>query len=56
MDVDSKGMPSQVHLVKNLRFSDTNISSVITKGDFSQIGKLEDIVNPAHYAVKVIKV
>ena len=56
MDIDGKGMPSQVHLVKNLRFPDTNISSVITKGDFSQIGKLEDIVNPADYGVKIIKV
>lgn len=55
MDIDGKGMPSQVHVVKNLRFPDTNISSVITKGDFSQIGKLEDIVNPADYEVKVIK-
>lgn len=56
MDIDGKGMPSQVHVVKNLRFPDTNISSVLTKGDFSQIGKLEDIVNPVDYGVKVIKV
>ncbi|MCE9684259.1 PilZ domain-containing protein [Halomonas alkalisoli] len=56
MDIDGKGMPSQVHVIKNLRFPDTNINSVISKGDFSQIGKLEDIVNPADYGVKVIKV
>ncbi|GHE21097.1 PilZ domain-containing protein [Halomonas urumqiensis] len=56
MDIDGKGMPIQVHLVKNLRFPDTNISNVITKTDFSQIGKLEDIVNPSDYGVKVIKV
>lgn len=56
MDIDGKGMPSQVHVVKNLRFPNTNISSVLTKGDFSQIGKLEDIVNPVDYGVKVIKV
>ncbi|CAM4235687.1 PilZ domain-containing protein [Vreelandella rituensis] len=56
MDIDGKGMPSQVHVVKNLRFPDTNISSVITKNDFSQIGKLEDTVNPADYGVKVTKV
>lgn len=56
MDIDGKGMPIQVHVVKNLRFPDTNITSVITKDDFSQIGKLEDIVNPADYGVKVVKV
>ncbi|SEL73352.1 PilZ domain-containing protein [Halomonas daqiaonensis] len=56
MDIDGKGMPSRVHVVKNLRFPDTNISSVISKGDFSQIGKLEDIVDPTDYGVKVIKV
>lgn len=56
MEIDGKGMPSQVHVVKNLRFPDTNINSVIAKGDFLQIGKLEDIVNPAEYGVKVLKV
>lgn len=56
MEIDGKGTPSQVHVVKNLRFPDTNISSVLTKGDFSQIGKLEDIVNPTDYGVKVLKV
>ncbi len=55
MDIDGRGMPSQVHVIKNLRFPDTNLSSVITKGDFAQIGKLEGIVNPVDYGVKVIK-
>ncbi|WP_168015274.1 HD domain-containing phosphohydrolase [Halomonas salinarum] len=52
MDIDGKGMPNQVHVVKNLRFPDTNISSILTKGDFSQIGKLEGIVNPSDYGVR----
>ncbi|WP_108447044.1 PilZ domain-containing protein [Halomonas denitrificans] len=56
MDIDSKGMPSRVKVVKNLRFPDTNISSELSSSDFTQIGKLEDIVNPADYGVKVIKV
>ncbi|SDK76055.1 HD domain-containing protein [Franzmannia pantelleriensis] len=56
MDIDGKGMPTQVHIVKNLRFPDTNIDNIISSGDFSQIGKLEDIVNPADYGVKVVKV
>ncbi|MCP1318648.1 PilZ domain-containing protein [Halomonas sp. 707B3] len=55
MDIDSKCMPTQVHIVKNLRFPDTNISSVIGSDDFSQLGKLEGIVNPADYGVKVVK-
>jgi len=56
MDIDNKGLPSQVHIVKNLRFPDTNISSVIAQGDLSQIGKLEGIVNPADYGIKVHKI
>lgn len=56
MDTESKGMPSRVKVVKNLRFPDTNISSELSSIDFSQIGKLEDIVNPADYGVKVLKV
>ncbi|WP_192037369.1 PilZ domain-containing protein [Halomonas sp. YLGW01] len=55
MDIDRKGMPTQVHIIKNLRFPDTNISSVITQSDFAQIGKLEDIVSPSTYGVKVLK-
>ncbi|MFC7367958.1 HD domain-containing phosphohydrolase [Vreelandella zhaodongensis] len=56
MDVDAKGMPNQVHIVKNLRFPETNISSVISQSDISQIGKLEGIVNPLDYGVKVLKI
>ncbi|MCH4811666.1 PilZ domain-containing protein [Halomonas neptunia] len=56
MDTDSKGIPKQVNIVKNLSFPDTNISSVISEGDLSQIGELQEIVNPADYGVKVIKV
>ena len=56
MDIDGKGMPCQVHVVKNLSFPNTNISSVLDKSDFLQIGKLEDIVNPADYGVKTLKV
>ena len=56
MEIDSKGMPIQVKVIKNLRFPDTNISCELGSGDFAQIGKLEDIVNPADYDVKVIKV
>ncbi len=56
MEIDGKGMPTKVNVIKNLRFPDTNIGSVLNSDDFSQIGKLEDIVNPADYGVRVIKV
>ncbi|WP_348533472.1 HD domain-containing phosphohydrolase [Halomonas sp. 25-S5] len=56
MEIDGKGMPTQVKVIKNLRFPETNISSELGSGDFAQIGKLEDIVNPADYGVKVIKI
>jgi HD-GYP domain-containing protein (c-di-GMP phosphodiesterase class II) len=56
VDTDGKGTPSQVHVVKNLRFPDTNMDSVISKSDFSQIGKLEGIANPTDYGIKATKV
>lgn len=56
MDINGKGMPIQVNVVKNLRFLETNINSVINQGDLSQIGKLEGIVNPSDYGVKVLKI
>ncbi|MGS2745227.1 PilZ domain-containing protein [Halomonas sp. LS-001] len=55
MDINGKGMPCQVNVVKNLRFPDANINSVIKEQDLSQIGKLEGIVNPLDYGVKMIK-
>lgn len=55
MDIDGKGMPGHVHVIKNLRFPDANLSSVLSKNDFSQIGKLEGIVNPTDYGVKTTK-
>ncbi len=55
MDIDAKGKPEQVHIVKNLRFPESNISSIVSKGDLAQIGVLEDIVNPQDYGLKVIK-
>ena len=56
MDQNLKGMPTKVHVIKNLRFPDTNIDSVLSDLDLSQIGKLEGIVNPADYGVKLLKV
>mgnify|MGYP003652256515 CR=1 FL=1 len=56
MDIDNKGMPNQVHIVKNLRFPDTNISSVIGQDDLPQIGKLQEIVNPSDYGVNIVKI
>lgn len=55
LDIDNKGRPTVVHLVKNLRFPDTNISSVVSKGDLSQVGKLICIANPQEYGLKVLK-
>ena len=56
MDIDGRGKPVQVHVVKNLRFPDTNNNSVISLSDLSQIGKLEDIVNPADFGIKILKI
>lgn len=56
MDINGKCMPTQVLVVKNLRFPDTNINSVIDHNDLSQLGKLEGIVNPSDFNVKVVKI
>jgi len=55
VDIENKGKPRKVHIVKNLRFPETNISSVMSKGDLAQLGKLEKIVNPADYGIRVVK-
>ncbi|MCE9662817.1 PilZ domain-containing protein [Halomonas sp. M5N1S17] len=55
IDIDAKGMPQKVHVIKNLAFKDTNIDSVLTTKDFSQIGKLEGVVNPAEYGIMFVK-
>jgi len=51
VDVDLKGLPSHVHIVKNLHFPDTSMNIIIDQKDFAQIGKLEGIVNPAEYMI-----
>ncbi|GKW13157.1 PilZ domain-containing protein [Pectobacterium punjabense] len=56
MDIDKKGKPIVVHLVKNLRFPDTNISSVVSKGDLLQVGQLENVVHPDDFGMKVLKI
>jgi hypothetical protein len=56
IDIDGKGMPIKVNVVKNLAFMDTNIDSVLEQGDFSQIGRLEGVVDPNDYGVIFHKV
>ncbi|WP_455811285.1 HD domain-containing phosphohydrolase [Pseudomonas graminis] len=56
MDVNNKGAPVKVHLVKNLRFPDTTISSIVSDSDLYQVGKLEGIVCPSDFGMTVIKI
>lgn len=51
VDLDPKGMPNMVHVVKNQAFPDTAIDIILTSSDFSQIGKLEGVVNPDDYDI-----
>ncbi|MCK0768746.1 PilZ domain-containing protein [Chromohalobacter canadensis] len=50
MDIDNKGMPTHVHVVKNLAFIDASIDTYLSSNDFSQIGRLVGIVNPNDYS------
>ena len=56
MDINNKGKPTVVHLVKNLRFPDTNISTVVSQGDLLQVRRLQNIVSPADFDLKVSKI
>ena len=51
MDVDAKGMPCKVNVIKNLSFRDTSIDTVLENNDFTQIGRLEGTVNPTDYNI-----
>jgi len=51
MDTGSKGQPEHVNIVKNLRFPDENLNIIISKSDLSQIGYIENIINPADYGL-----
>ncbi|WFE71117.1 PilZ domain-containing protein [Halomonas sp. M1] len=55
MDVDNKGMPVKVDVVKNLAFRDTNIDTILDMNDFGQIGRLEGIVDPDDYGIQFAK-
>ncbi|MDR5865201.1 PilZ domain-containing protein [Halomonas koreensis] len=55
MDVDAKGMPCKVDVIKNLAFPHTHIDSELTTGDFGQIGKLEGVVDPADYDIPPVQ-
>ncbi|MEA2118237.1 HD domain-containing phosphohydrolase [Halovibrio sp. HP20-50] len=55
VDVDAKGMPCKVEVVKNLAFKDTSIDTVLFSNDFNQIGHLEGTVNPTDYNVSMKK-
>ncbi|GGW46326.1 hypothetical protein [Vreelandella hamiltonii] len=46
-------MPTQVQVVKNLRFPDTNMHTVMGKEDMLQIGKLEGVVHPREYGIEL---
>lgn len=54
MDVDAKGMPCKVNVIKNLSFIDTSIDTVLESNDFTQIGRLEGTVNPSDYNIHKI--
>lgn len=55
VDINSKGVPVRVNVVKNLAFKDTNIDSILDTDDFAQIGKLEGVVNPADYGIPRVR-
>ncbi|WP_304167627.1 PilZ domain-containing protein [Lonsdalea britannica] len=56
MDVNGRGDPVKVNIVKNLRFLESNINSVVSGSDLAQLGKLEGIVDPADYGIEVLKI
>ncbi|MCG8708293.1 PilZ domain-containing protein [Brenneria sp. 4F2] len=53
VDVNDRGEPIKVNIIKNLRFPESNINSLLSKSDLLQIGKLEGVVNPTDFGVKI---
>ena len=51
-DIDKKGIPSSVNVVKNLKFPEATLNSDLNEKDLLQIGKLEEIVNPSDFGIK----
>ncbi|MGM8931055.1 PilZ domain-containing protein [Salinicola halophyticus] len=56
MEIDAKGIPMKVAVVKNLNFLDMNLNYILVADDFPQIGKLEEIVNPLTYGLTPLRV
>lgn len=54
-DIDNTGHPTEVRVIKDLRYPDANINSLISGFDLSQIGKLENVVDPLDYDIEVKK-
>ncbi|MES1937443.1 putative metal dependent phosphohydrolase [Salinisphaera hydrothermalis C27AD] len=53
MDINPKGMPIKVHVIKNLAFESANIDNVLSKNDFFQLGELDGIVDPDDYGIRI---
>lgn len=51
IDTGRKGQPDKVNIVKNLRFPEENLHIIISKSDLSQIGTIENVINPADYGL-----
>ncbi|MCE8019826.1 metal-dependent phosphohydrolase [Halomonas sp. MCCC 1A11036] len=49
MELDREGSPRQVRVVKNLAFQDSKLDTVLADQDIQQIGKLEEVVDPANF-------
>ncbi|EMB4295539.1 PilZ domain-containing protein [Enterobacter roggenkampii] len=54
-DIDKTGHPIEVRVIKDLRYPDANINSLISGFDLTQIGKLENVVDPLDYDIRVKK-
>lgn len=51
-DIDKKGIPNKVKVVKNLKFPEATFNSDLNEKDLSQIGRLEEVVNPSDFGIK----
>lgn len=55
IDIDSLGQPNEVRVVKDLRYPEANINCLISGYDLTQIGRLENVVDPKDYDIRVKK-
>lgn len=53
VDIDYKGLPSQVLVVKNTSYPESNLNILVANSDIVQLGKLIGNVSHVEFGIKI---